>query len=178
MLIIVVHAEGAYSLIMNGNINLINILRKPASAAAFIYGNKNNPSLFGSVYFYQTNLGTFVLVNVDGLPVDQNKCPSKFFGFHIHDGVQCSGTAEDEFLNAGNHLSPQQCPHPMHMGDMPVLIGAGGKAFSVFLTDSFTVNDIVGKTVIIHSEADDFRSQPGGDSGEKIACGKIVPFAR
>ncbi len=163
---------------MNGNINLTNIFRRPASAAAFVHGNKNNPLLLGSVFFYKTNLGTVVLVNIEGLPKGQNECSAKFFGFHIHDGTQCSGTSEDEFANAGNHLNPNECPHPMHMGDMPPLIGADGKAFSAFLTNSFTVNDIVGKTVIIHSGVDDFRSQPGGDSGEKIACGKIVSFAR
>ena len=37
----------------------------------------------------------------------------------------------------------------------------------------FTVEEIVGKTVIIHSNADDFTTQPSGNSGEKIACGII-----
>lgn len=44
----------------------------------------------------------------------------------------------------------------------------------VFLTDNFRVRDIIGKTVVIHSKADDFTSQPSGDSGSKIACGEIV----
>ena len=42
-----------------------------------------------------------------------------------------------------------------------------------FMTDRFTVEEIVGKTIIIHSNADDFTTQPGGNSGKKIACGAI-----
>ena len=41
------------------------------------------------------------------------------------------------------------------------------------LTNRFTVREIIGKTVVIHNMPDDFRSQPAGDSGMKIACGVI-----
>ena len=56
---------------------------------------------------------------------------------------------------------------------MPPLFGCNGAAFSVFLTDRITVNEIIGKTVIIHSDPDDFTSQPSGNAGTKIACGVI-----
>lgn len=56
---------------------------------------------------------------------------------------------------------------------MPVLMGNHGMAWSEFYTDRFYPEDVVGKTVIIHDMADDFRSQPSGDAGEKIACGVI-----
>ena len=42
------------------------------------------------------------------------------------------------------------------------------------LTDRFTVREIIGKVVIIHSQADDFKTQPSGNAGSKIACGKIL----
>ena len=42
-----------------------------------------------------------------------------------------------------------------------------------FLTDRFTLKEIIGRTVVIHSMPDDFTSQPSGNSGEKIACGVI-----
>lgn len=48
------------------------------------------------------------------------------------------------------------------------------QVFSVFLTDKINVGEIVGKTVVIHSKADDFTSQPAGDSDVKIACGEII----
>ena len=71
------------------------------------------------------------------------------------------------------HYNPKDCPHPYHAGDMPPLFGNNGEAFMAFMTDRFTVEEIIGKTVIIHSNPDDFTTQPGGNSGEKIACGKI-----
>ncbi|NMB33378.1 MAG: superoxide dismutase family protein, partial [Clostridium sp.] len=43
----------------------------------------------------------------------------------------------------------------------------------VVYTSRFTPREVVGKTVIIHENPDDFRSQPSGDSGDRIACGVI-----
>lgn len=43
----------------------------------------------------------------------------------------------------------------------------------MFLTDRFKVDDVIGRTVIIHDKPDDFTTQPSGNSGEKIACGII-----
>ena len=80
----------------------------------------------------------------------------------------------DPFPHSGTHYNPNGCPHPYHAGDMPPLFGADGYAFLTFVTSRFTVNEIVGKTVIIHSSPDDFTTQPSGNSGEKIACGLIV----
>lgn len=96
-----------------------------------------------------------------------------FFGFHIHEGGSCTGDSSDPFKNAGSHYNPTNAEHPFHAGDMPVLMGNHGMAWSEFYTDRFYPEDVVGKTVIIHDMADDFRSQPSGDAGEKIACGVI-----
>ena len=49
----------------------------------------------------------------------------------------------------------------------------GGYALQAFLTDRFTVRDIIGRTVIIHDGLDDFTSQPAGNAGARIACGVI-----
>jgi len=101
-------------------------------------------------------------------------CSAPVFGFHIHGGSSCSGNRTDPFAAAGEHYNPRGCEHPFHAGDMPPLFGNNGYAFQIFLTDRFSVNEIIGKTVIIHSGPDDFASQPGGNSGERIACGQIV----
>ena len=42
------------------------------------------------------------------------------------------------------------------------------------LINKFTVNEIIGRTVIIHSQPDDFTTQPSGNSGKKIACGEHI----
>jgi Cu-Zn family superoxide dismutase len=80
----------------------------------------------------------------------------------------------DPFPSSGTHYNPNNCPHPYHAGDMPPLFGANGYAFLTFVTSRFTVNEIIGKTIIIHSMPDDFTTNPSGNSGEKIACGVIV----
>ena len=56
---------------------------------------------------------------------------------------------------------------------MPPLLANQGTAFSAFYTDRFYPEDIVGKVVVIHAMADDFKSQPSGNPGSMIACGVI-----
>ena len=61
---------------------------------------------------------------------------------------------------------------------MPPLFSNDGYALQAFLTDRFTVRDIIGRTVILHDEVDDFTSQPAGNAGERIACGVIRKTGR
>ena len=115
---------------------------------------------------------------ISGLPKNNEDCNSPVFGFHIHSGFDCSGTAEDPFSGALTHYNPENCEHPYHAGDMPPLFGVNGNAVSVFLTDRFTVSEVIGRAVIIHARPDDFMTQPSGNSGEKIACGIIRDLRR
>lgn len=108
-----------------------------------------------------------------GLPETAERCGNAVFGFHIHSGGRCSGDHTDPFADALAHYNPEDCPHPAHAGDLPPLFSNHGNAFQLFLTDRFTVREIIGKTIIIHARPDDFTSQPGGNSGERIACGEI-----
>ena len=88
-------------------------------------------------------------------------------------GTSCSGNGEDEFFDAKSHLNPNDCPHPYHIGDLPPLIENNGYAYMSVLLNKFNLSDILGKGIIIHDMPDDFTSQPSGNSGKKIACGKI-----
>lgn len=139
-------------------------------------GSPAYENIKGAVYFYQTDKGTVVYANISGLPHEASPCSGNIFGFHIHEGTACEGTAEDPFSQAMSHYDPHSCKHPYHAGDLPPLFGNKGIALTSFLTDRFTVNEIIGKTVIIHDKRDDFTTQPSGDSGTKIACGKITAF--
>lgn len=65
------------------------------------------------------------------------------------------------------------CPHPMHAGDLPPLFVNNGRAWFATITPQFTVSDVIGHTVIVHSDPDDFHTRPSGNSGEKIAYGMI-----
>ena len=88
-------------------------------------------------------------------------------------GTSCTGNSEDEFANAKSHLNPNNCPHPFHIGDLPPLIENNGFAYMSVLINKFKIKDILGKVIIIHDSPDDFKTQPSGNSGTKIACGKI-----
>lgn len=156
------------------NINFARFLRYIPTAVAMLRGSPEYPDISGSVRFYETAYGTVIFAEAVGLPTVEGLCDSPVFGFHIHGGGSCTGNAEDPFSDAGTHYDPDGCSHPYHAGDLPPLIGAGGIAFSAFLTNRFAVDEIIGKTVIIHGSPDDFTSQPSGNAGDKIACGEIV----
>lgn len=144
-----------------------------SDAIAHIKGGKEYPNLNGTVYFKETKQGVLVTAKINGLPQSESNCRGRFFGFHIHEGSSCTGTSKDEFANSGSHYSPKNCAHPFHAGDLPPLLENNGYAYMSVLVNKFKINDIIGKVLIIHDMPDDFTSQPSGNSGTKIACGKI-----
>ena len=136
-------------------------------AVARITGGVEAPRLSGCVEFYQENGCVLVVARISGLPKESE---TGFFGFHIHEGTDCGG---EGFGDTGSHYSPTPSPHPMHAGDLPPLLSVNGQAYLAVQTDRFTVEEIIGRTVVIHDRADDFTSQPAGNAGKKIACGVI-----
>ena len=107
-----------------------------------------------------------VEAEIHGLP----KTETGFFGFHIHEGDTCTGAG---FPNTGGHFNPCKEDHPKHAGDLPPLLSDHGSAYMKVFTDRFYIEEIIGKKVIIHSDPDDFRTQPSGNAGTQIACGVI-----
>ncbi len=143
------------------------------NAKAHIKGGTKYPKIDGIVTFKETKNGVIITAKINNLPQSKDKCKGKFFGFHIHEGTSCTGNTNDEFANAKSHLNPNNCPHPFHIGDLPPLIENDGFAYMSVLINKFKIKDIIGKVVIIHDSPDDFTTQPSGNSGTKIACGKI-----
>lgn len=133
-------------------------------AIARIRGGEEHPGIRGTVKFYRQRCGTLVEAEITGLP------ETGFFGFHIHEGFDCGG---EGFADSRGHFNPTGAAHPHHAGDLPVLLESGGRAYLQVFTGRFRVEDVIGQTVILHRDPDDFRSQPSGDSGMKIACGVI-----
>lgn len=138
------------------------------SAIAYVRGGADAPRLVGTVKFYQMRGHVVAEAEICGLPSANT---SGFFGFHIHDGGSCSG---EGFSDTGSHYNPSGDEHPRHAGDLPPLLSSRGCAYMAVATDRFSVGDIIGKTVVIHSSPDDFTTQPAGNAGKKIACGEIV----
>ncbi len=139
-------------------------------AAAWITGSAANPRLSGLVKFYQTSYGgVLVEAEIFGLPDTAQKRSGSFYAMHIHEHGDCSGN----FQKAGSHFNPDGTDHPAHAGDMPPLLGSQGYAWSAFYDKRFTIEDILGRSVIIHAKRDDFTTQPSGASGAMIGCGEI-----
>ena len=143
------------------------------TAKAIIKGGKKYPKIDGIVTFRETKNGVILTAKIDNLPQSKDKCTGRFFGFHIHEGNSCSGNLNDEFSNSKSHLNSTNCPHPFHIGDLPPLVENNGYSYMRVLINKFKIKDILGKVIIIHDSADDFNSQPSGNSGNKIACGII-----
>ena len=135
-------------------------------AIARIYGGKDYPQLSGTVRFFLGIDGVIVEVEVKWLPETE----SGFFGFHIHAGGSCTG---EGFADTESHYNPGEDIHPQHAGDLPPLLSNDGTAYMKVLSNRFSIEEIVGRTVIIHNAPDDFRTQPSGNAGMKIACGVI-----
>lgn len=161
---------------------LQKICQQDPNATAMIRGSQEYPQISGRVSFYDLRDGCVVMAEIVGLP-DRNlpdcyeTCAgmcSRFFGLHIHGGSSCSGNTSDPFADAGAHDNPSMTEHPYHAGDLPVLLSNCGYAWMSCYTERFLSSDIMGKTVIIHDMPDDFRTQPAGASGKRIACGKIL----
>lgn len=153
--------------------HFLSVLRSRPRAAAEIFGSESYADISGVVRFYQVNKGVIVYAEISGLPHSKAPCDDRIFGFHIHEGTSCSGNAEDPFANTMSHYDKGNCEHPHHSGDMPPLFGNDGLAIMMFFTNRFSIEEIIGRTVVIHDMPDDFKTQPSGNSGKKIACGVI-----
>lgn len=162
-----------FSSCRNFSLQLLPILRRRPQAEAVITGSEGFPNLSGLVRFYQTGRGVVVYAEISGLPHESGSCHGQVFGFHIHAGTDCGGNRKDPFADAMAHYDTKGCEHPHHAGDLPPLFENDGLAVSVFLTNRFSLREVMGKTVIIHDHPDDFTTQPSGNSGTKIACGVI-----
>ena len=134
----------------------------------------NVKGLEGRIDFIEEDGHMTVMTFVDGL----SKGPH---GFHIHEIGDCS---KGDFTSAGGHFNPAKVSHGSlhaaenHAGDLGNLVaGMDEKAYSTIITHGITLgegkNSIVGKAIIIHKDADDYVTQPTGNSGGRIACGII-----
>lgn len=150
----------------------------PGVATARLHGAPWMPGITGIVRFMDAAGGAWICVQVGGLPpyrpARNGKPPIGPHGFHIHEFGDCSpGSPHDPFPGTGGHWNPTTQPHGNHAGDFPVLFSNQGRASMCFFTDRFRVAEVIGRAVVIHENPDDYRTQPAGASGRKIACGVI-----
>lgn len=110
----------------------------------------------------------------------QGLAPNSEHGFHIHEKGDCSAP---DATSAGGHFNPGGSAHGHmghgHAGDLYSLqADANGTARFDYSTRSITVgqgiNNIIGRGLIVHQDADDFVSQPTGNAGARLACAVIT----
>jgi Cu-Zn family superoxide dismutase len=130
----------------------------------------------GTVRFEQSGSKVIVTAAITGLK------PSGEHGFHVHEKGDCSAP---DATSAGGHFNPAGKAHghhgkaERHAGDMPNLrADASGAARLMWESDLLSVGsgaaNVVGRSVVIHRDPDDYASQPAGNSGPRLSCGVIV----
>lgn len=109
--------------------------------------------------------------------------PGGSHGFHIHETGDCSAA---DAASAGGHFNPTGAPHGRagsgahHLGDMDNIVAdAQGRARVDVHVRGVSLgtgraNDVAGRALVAHAAPDDYRSQPAGDAGARVACGVIV----
>ena len=128
----------------------------------------------GTVSFTQHGDKVRVIAQVSGLRAGADH------GFHVHEKGDCSS---GDGMSAGGHFNPAAKSHGSlatdhHAGDMPNLkADSYGNASATFEIPGVAVGsgaaDIVGKGLIVHRDPDDYKTQPTGNAGPRLACAVI-----
>ena len=147
----------------------------PPSAHADVINGQGEK--IGTATLVQTNGGVQIDLSVSQLPPGTH-------GIHLHTVGKCEGPA---FTSAGAHLNPEMKKHGKdnpegpHAGDMANLeVGPDGTAKTTVVQAGVTLGDGPnslfhegGTALVIHHDADDYKTDPAGNSGARIACGVI-----
>lgn len=142
-------------------------------ARATIEGRSGSP-LTGTATFQETSAGVLVDIRV------QNS-PGGWHAVHVHETGDCSAP---DASSAGGHFNPGGLMHGApdasehHAGDLGNLwVKADGTGRKVLLMPELTVSpgshSVVGRSIIVHTSADDLATQPTGNAGGRIGCGVI-----
>jgi len=147
---------------------------EPLRATAQLQPTKGNKT-FGEATFEQVGSKVRVVIFVQGLK------PGQEHGLHIHEAGDCSS---GDGMSAKGHFNPHGKPHgnpasaERHAGDLPSLkANKAGRANVQVDVDGITVTpgpaSIIGRGLIVHADPDDYKTQPTGNAGARIACGVI-----
>ena len=170
-----VRSAGVLSLIAAAALAGCAAVSSGPTATATLEPTRGNTTT-GTVKFVQSGDVVKVSGEVRGLK------PGAEHGFHIHEKGDCSS---GDGMSAGGHFNPGGKPHghhgagEHHTGDLPSL-RADANGVATFSFESRTIRvgstaeDIVGKGLIVHRDPDDYKTQPTGNAGPRLACAVIA----
>jgi Cu-Zn family superoxide dismutase len=151
---------------------LATISASAQTATATIAPTAGN-AVKGTVTFTQKGDKVTVTAQLSGLAPGGH-------GFHVHEKGDCSAP---DATSAGGHFNPTGKPHGApdatehHAGDLPMLqADSSGNATLTIDVSGLSIggaHDILGKSVVVHKDADDYKTQPAGNSGARIGCGVV-----
>lgn len=132
----------------------------------------------GQARFEQTPHGVLVKLDL------KNATPG-IHGLHIHDVGRCDGPS---FESAGGHFDAAARQHGFlnprghHAGDLPnIEVPASTQLSLEHMMANVTLDpgprtllDTNGSSIVIHAGKDDYMTEPAGDSGDRLACGRIM----
>ena len=142
----------------------------PQPGASASLQPRSGSSTMGTVSFSSRGADKLlVTVDISGLK------PNAEHGFHVHEKGDCSAP---DAMSAGGHFNPMGKQHGGHAGDIPNLKTDGqGRVRGSFEVSGMSIGsgagDVIGKAVVVHRDPDDYKSQPAGNSGPRIACGVV-----
>ena len=170
---------GGCSSIEAWNDNRVTVLEqslgKPEAVANIGLKGPPGSRYGGRVSFSQ--YGMFVLVRADLTGLD----PNREYGLHVHERGDCTGGAG---TGIGGHFNPDGKVHgrpgrdPSHAGDLLNVRADGeGYVMYVFQTSAISLTpgprSLIGRSIVLSRDPDDYKTQPDGNSGPPIACGFI-----
>ena len=147
-----------------------------AQQAVAVLASASGSRVSGKLTLAPMGDGVHISGEVGGLPANAQS------GFHVHEKGDCSAV---DATSAGAHFNPAASQHGRagtathHAGDMDNLVSdASGVAKVNMHLRGVTLgggaaNDIAGRAVIVHAAPDDYRTQPTGNAGARVACGVI-----
>ncbi len=149
---------------------------EPLRATAQLQPTKGNKT-FGEATFEEAGGKVRVVIYVQGLK------PGQEHGLHIHEVGDCSS---GDGMSTKGHFNPFGKPHAhpgtpeRHAGDLPALkADKDGRAKVDVMLDLITVAagpaSVIGRGLVVHADPDDYKTQPTGNAGARIACGVIRP---
>ena len=141
----------------------------PAATAVLEPRSGSNTS--GTARITPTASGVVVLIEV------QNAAPGEH-GVHVHETGDCSDPAA---MSAGAHFNPKSAEHhggpstPVrHGGDLGNMqVDSNGRGLLVVAVGDLTLENVAGRSIVVHQTADDLKTDPAGNSGARVACGTI-----